>query len=627
MTWVLAVDFGTTNTVAAVADEAGVHIVNVDGKPVLPSAVFLNDAGKGGKYSWIVGTAAVNFARRRLDRFEATPKKSIADGTLFLAGQDVPVVEAIAAVFRIVTHEAAQQHGDQPPVAFTVTHPATWGESRVQVLLEAARSAIAQLKGWPMPYPLTEPEAAAQRTLGIENLPPECRLVVLDLGGGTVDVTVVDRRGPALTVAGRPTGLDSLGGEDFDLRLARWMTAEVGRPGLFDQLAMSEDASRRETAVEIRDHARDVKEQLSKLPAVPAQLPRVPPELPDYTPVLVSKPNLEDLVRGGRGREPGLTEAVELVAGALAEAAPGPPPAGVFLVGGSSRIPLLGTLVTQRIGQPPLVHGDPTTAVADGAARHAWVRAHSASGFAPPGFPPSGPGPVVVPPPRKRRRKVWAASFSAMTLVALGVAAYLIVVSNERSSYTCSDGTTVEYSFECRSPTTSAGLTTSDTSTSTGSTTTDTTTTSPSTVDSSDILAASKRVWRVVDELDSCRVEDTNLMDGEKYGVSCPSGDIFYKVLWTTDSARTDQLIVDTYRSAMGTSTRNFTITGDSTIVGSKVSGAWTDSQGRARYSCVWQYNRYPIALVVTGATASSVSPACDAVTVYDNAQLADRVG
>ena len=620
MTWVLAVDFGTTNTVAAVADEAGVHIVNVDGKPVLPSAVFLNEAGKGGKYSWIVGTAAVNFARRRLDRFEATPKKSISDGTLFLAGQDVPVVEAIAAVFRIVTQEVAQQHGGQPPAAFTVTHPATWGESRVRVLLEAARSAIAQLKGWPMPHPLTEPEAAAQRTLGIGTLPPECRLVVLDLGGGTVDVTVVDRRGPMLTVAGRPTGLDSLGGEDFDLRLARWMTAEVGRPGLFDQLATSEDASRRETAVEIRDHARDVKEQLSKLPAVPAQLPRVPPELPDYTPVLVSKPNLEALVRGGRGREPGLTEAVELVAGALAEAAPGPPPAGVFLVGGSSRIPLLGTLVTQRIGRPPLVHGDPTTAVADGAARHAWARAHGPSGF-----PPPGPAPVAVPPPRKRRRAL-AASFSAMTLVALAVAAYLIVVSNESSSssYTCSDGTTVEYSFECRSPTTSATPTTSRGAT---STTRDTTTTSPSSVDSSDILAASKRVWRVVDELDSCRVEDTNLMNGEKYGVSCPSGDVFYKVLWTTDSARADQAIVGTYESAIGTPKRNFTITGDPTIVGSRISGAWTDKQGRARYSCVWQYNRYPIALVVTGASASSVSPACDAVTVYSNAQLADRVG
>ncbi|MEU4520007.1 hypothetical protein AB0F52_15085 [Amycolatopsis sp. NPDC024027] len=50
-------------------------------------------------------------------------------------------------------------------------------------------------------------------------------------------------------------------------------------------------------------------------------------------------------------------------------------------------------------------------------------------------------------------------------------------------------------------------------------------------------------------------------------------------------------------------------ITGDPTIVGSRISGSWTDEQGRARYSCVWQYDQYPIALVVTGTSASSVRP------------------
>jgi hypothetical protein len=125
-------------------------------------------------------------------------------------------------------------------------------------------------------------------------------------------------------------------------------------------------------------------------------------------------------------------------------------------------------------------------------------------------------------------------------------------------------------------------------------------------------------------------LEDTSdaVAGGRRAGlVPDRGGDIFYKVLWTTDSARADQAIVTTYESAIGSPKRNFTITGDPTIVGSKVSGGWTDKQGRARYSCVWQYNRYPIALVVTGVSASSVSPACDAVTVYDNAQLADRVG
>lgn len=367
--WVLAIDFGTTNTVASVGDAHDVHTLTIDGTPVTPSAVLLMEGHGAEGSNWMVGNAALRFARRRLGWFERSPKRCIADRFLFLGGQDVPVTEAITALLSIITEEAARQHSGRPPMAFVVTHPATWAQSRIRVLQDAARAATAGMGGWPEPYPLTEPEAAAQRTLDIPGIPPQARLVVLDLGGGTVDVTVVDREDDNLTIAGRPTGIDSLGGEDFDLRLARWMTAEVGAPELFDRLATSEDPDERERAVEIRSHACAVKEQLSRQPVVPAQLPKSPPELPENTPVQVTKPQLEELVRGGPDREPGLLEAVELVTAALQSASAGPPFVGVFLVGGSSRIPLLGALLTERIGKVPLTHGDPTTAVADGAPR------------------------------------------------------------------------------------------------------------------------------------------------------------------------------------------------------------------------------------------------------------------
>ncbi|WP_125727165.1 Hsp70 family protein [Kibdelosporangium aridum] len=420
--WVLAVDFGTTNTIAAVGDANGVRTLTIDGRPVMPSAVFLNESG------WIVGEAAVRFARRRLDRFERCPKRAIPDRVLFLAGHDVPVVDAITAVFRPIVHEAAQQSGGRPPAAFVVTHPATWAGSRVQILQTAAAIAARDLPGWPSPYPLAEPVAAAQRTMDIAVVPPVARLVVLDLGGGTVDVTVVDRNGAYLTVAGRPTGIDSLGGEDFDLRLARWMTAEVGAPALFDRLAMSVNPEERERAVDIRDHARLVKEQLSRQSAVPAQLPKSPPELPDNTPVLVNKLELEKLIRGGDGAEPGLIDAVDLVVKSLSTAPPGPPLAGVFLVGGSSRIPLLGTLVVERIGQVPLKHGDPTTAVADGAARHALAAVTAPAPvhyWAPPPPPP--------PPPRPQSSGRGGAA--AAVVIGLFVILALLAVFAELAAY------------------------------------------------------------------------------------------------------------------------------------------------------------------------------------------------
>jgi hypothetical protein len=391
MAWVLAVDFGTSNTVAAVAEAAGVRVLNVNGRPVMASAVFLHDEG------WYVGDTAVRMARHRLDRFEACPKRAIPDGSLFLGGEDVPVADAITALFRPILAEALEQHGGVPPHLFVVTHPATWTASRIELLLSAA--AAAAPGPWPRPQPLAEPVAAAQRVLYIENVPPAARLVVLDLGGGTTDVTVVDRHADRLTVVGNPLGRDGLGGVDFDLRLARWMVAEVNAEGLYDRLAGADDPELRERAVDIREHARDVKEQLSRQSVVPAHLPKSPPELPDHTPVQVSRQMLESLIRGS-DEEPGLEQAVALVHDALRAAPPGPGMVGVFLVGGSSRIPLLGMLVTQRVSRVPIRHGDPTTAVAEGAARYGWGVLHgehdqvrpgsAASGFSGPATPAPG---------------------------------------------------------------------------------------------------------------------------------------------------------------------------------------------------------------------------------------------
>ena len=155
------------------------------------------------------------------------------------------------------------------------------------------------------------------------NCRPGLDFVVLDLGGGTVDVTVVDRDADSLALVGRPIGRDGFGGEDFDLRLARWLTAEAGAPDLYDRLAESDDLDENELAVEIRTGARRVKEQLSRQNVVPTRLPKSPPELPDSTPVQVNKQQLEELIKGGEGRDPGLIEAVEMTSEALDSAPTG----------------------------------------------------------------------------------------------------------------------------------------------------------------------------------------------------------------------------------------------------------------------------------------------------------------
>jgi molecular chaperone DnaK (HSP70) len=113
--WVLAVDFGTTNTVTAVGDANGVRTLTIDGKMIMPSAVLLMVGKLGQGDSWLVGDAAITMAGRRLEWFERTPKSCIPDGTVFLGGQSVPVVDVIVAMLRHVVEEAHKQRGPRAP--------------------------------------------------------------------------------------------------------------------------------------------------------------------------------------------------------------------------------------------------------------------------------------------------------------------------------------------------------------------------------------------------------------------------------------------------------------------------------------------------------------------------------
>ena len=150
----------------------------------------------------------------------------------------------------------------------------------------------------------------------------------------------------------------------------------------------------------------------------------------------------------------------------------------------------MGVLITERIKLVPLVHGDPSTAVADGAARMAWqALAHGvplgASATPAPALHASTPPPRVNPPPpprvtlpprvtsppirtpppavvmprRKRKRWAWLTVVVVALLVVGGFAVYIQSKSQATNasnyvprSVTCSDGSVVSYSYECPTP-------------------------------------------------------------------------------------------------------------------------------------------------------------------------------
>lgn len=99
----LGIDFGTTNTVAMLTRPDGrTRPLLFDESPVLPSAVFLRADGE-----LDVGRDAARAALADPARYEPNPKRRVHEGTLLLGSTEVPVVDAIAAVFRRVAVEPA----------------------------------------------------------------------------------------------------------------------------------------------------------------------------------------------------------------------------------------------------------------------------------------------------------------------------------------------------------------------------------------------------------------------------------------------------------------------------------------------------------------------------------------
>lgn len=335
----LAIDFGTSNTVGATRRPDGrTEQVLFDGSPVLASAVFAQHDG-----TLLVGRDAWHAARLAPERFEPHPKLRVDDGTVLL-GAELAVPDLFAAVLQRVATEARRSAGEIGSVA--LTHPAGWGTRRRQVLVRAA-----ELAGLPTPVLLPEPVAAARlhRTGGTEALP----LIVYDLGGGTLDVSVLDQ-GRVLATEGLP----DTGGLDIDAALLAYLAATYRERDAvawqrLDQPASAEDRRYRR---QLLDDLRTAKELLSRSTQTFVHLPLLELDAP------LGREQLEAIAR------PLVDRTVRATRAALAAAGLDVPPrAELRLIGGASRMPLVASSLHRALRIPPTVTEQPELAVAHGA--------------------------------------------------------------------------------------------------------------------------------------------------------------------------------------------------------------------------------------------------------------------
>ncbi len=350
--WDLGIDFGTSYTVAAVAMDGNVTTVDVEsnGRSRLPSSVFLSLDGQ-----ILVGTAAQHQAVFAPERYEPTPKRVLGEGELFLGDRIVPVSELAAAVLRRVYTQACREQGETAPHKVRITHPADWGDARKSVLKEAVEKA-----GITTYELVAEPVAAAVR-ISLAATQPGETIAVYDFGGGTFDAAVLLRTNDGFEIAGPPAGRDPLGGEDIDVRIINYLGEVLADeyPDDWPKILNPTDVAWRHKASDLREEVQRAKETLSEVGVCQLWVPGIERD------VQLTRDELEDLIKDD------IEATMDCLQRALDDAHVKPKELkAIYLVGGSSRIPVVGTSIYRRFDVMPSVQDNPKSVVALGAA--AW---------------------------------------------------------------------------------------------------------------------------------------------------------------------------------------------------------------------------------------------------------------
>ncbi|CAO4167268.1 Heat shock protein 70 [Methylorubrum aminovorans] len=347
---IVGIDLGTTNSAVAVWTPEGPRLIpNALGEPLTPSVVGLDADG-----TVLVGRAARDRLATEPERTVASFKRWMGSGhvTRLGRGQSFRPEELSALVLKSLKADAQAHLGTEVTEA-VISVPAYFNDIQRKATLDAAR-----LAGLPVERLVNEPTAAAL-AYGVESK-QEGTVLVFDLGGGTFDVSLLELYEGVMEV--RATAGDvALGGDDFSDILAAAI-AEDQRVAL-DTLSPGDGAR-------LLRVAEAVKRGLTAAPVTAYEI-RLGEEVRRGE---LDRARLETAAAPllHRLRAP-LERALSDSGKRLADLD------GVILVGGATRMPVIRSLVARLFGRLPLVHLDPDTAVAQGAAVQAGLKARHAA--------------------------------------------------------------------------------------------------------------------------------------------------------------------------------------------------------------------------------------------------------
>ncbi len=348
----VGIDLGTsTSALAHVRPDGNPEIVpNADGERLTPSVVFF-DKFEGVK---LVGSSAKDGGDPKRTVHHAKKFMDDPSHVYEIDGEKWTPTEISALILSKLKNECAKLIGTVSDVVITV--PANFNE-----LARKATVAAGKIAGLRVTRIVNEPTAAA--LYYAHNQGVDGRIMVYDLGGGTLDITIMEIEGNNIDIL-LSEGARHLGGTDFDDVLIE-LIAEKFRESSGRDLVLDEEQRRR-----LLSATEDTKKRLSKLNVVAET---VGTEQDGIAKIELTRDTFEEAIKRL------LIRTVMLVEQALDQLGLLPQDIDhVVLVGGSTRIPKIHELLEEQFGKPPISCGNVDECVALGAALFAQ-RARSVS--------------------------------------------------------------------------------------------------------------------------------------------------------------------------------------------------------------------------------------------------------
>jgi len=343
---IVGIDLGTSNSLVAVFRGGEAQLVpNALGSVLTPSAVYMDEDG-----TIVVGAAARDRAITHPHRTALAFKRAMGTNRTYVLGRRSFRAEELSAlVLGALKADAEAMFGETVTEA-VVTVPAYFSDGQ----REATRVA-AQLAGLTVRRLLNEPTAAALAYGLLENTDAEAKLLVLDLGGGTFDVSIIEKFEGIVEV--RATAGDNfLGGEDFvDAIVVRFMQEAGNPPSLNGADAAPLRAQIRRKAETFKREAGDRPE--ATLTAIvedrPVTLTLTQDDLSElYAPLLARlRGPIQRAMNDSRLTPDDITD--------------------VVLAGGATRMHDVRRIAARMFGRMPIAHINPDEVVARGAAIYA----------------------------------------------------------------------------------------------------------------------------------------------------------------------------------------------------------------------------------------------------------------